>query len=143
MSEHMSNIKLVGCMNLDRYFAAMIDNFAALILGFIAAVKLSAHGNVAAWTTGGLAFFGYYFLFEVLFGNTPGKWCSGLRVRTLAGKKCNRWQMSIRSILRVLEVNPLLFGGLPAALAICLTPQRQRIEDIIAGTVVIRRAQLN
>jgi uncharacterized RDD family membrane protein YckC len=142
MLDHPNIVKLVGCMNRDRFFAAVIDDFPAMILGFIAAVRFSSFGEVASWTAGGICFFGYYFLSEVIFGNTFGKWCCDLRIRTLAGKKCRWWQMSIRSILRVLEVNPLLFGALPAGVALLLTPQRQRIGDLIAGTVVVRRAHV-
>ena len=39
--------------------------------------------------------------------------------------------------MRLLEVNPLLFGGLPAGIAILTSERKQRIGDMLAGTVVV------
>ena len=35
------------------------------------------------------------------------------------------------------EVNPFLLGGLPAGLVLMVTPRRQRIGDLVAGTYVL------
>jgi uncharacterized RDD family membrane protein YckC len=43
----------------------------------------------------------------------------------------------IRSGLRIFEVNPLLLGGLPAGLVIIASQRKQRIGDLLAGTVVV------
>jgi uncharacterized RDD family membrane protein YckC len=40
-------------------------------------------------------------------------------------------------LLRILEVNPLLIGALPASIAILSSKRRQRIGDMLAGTVVV------
>jgi uncharacterized RDD family membrane protein YckC len=39
--------------------------------------------------------------------------------------------------LRIIEVNPLLFGGIPAGIAVILSRRKQRIGDLLAGTVVV------
>jgi uncharacterized RDD family membrane protein YckC len=135
--------KLIGCNSLDRYFAALFDSLPATILAIFAAVKLSPYGVVASWTGLCLVYFGYFLLLEILLGNTPGKWCMGLCVRTMYGDPCSCGQMSIRNLFRVMEVNPLLFGALPAAIAILLSGSRQRLGDLVAGTVVIRRARIS
>jgi uncharacterized RDD family membrane protein YckC len=131
--------ELVGCMNLERFFASMIDNVIALVFVLFAAFRLGYLGPVISWSAVGLAYFGYYLLSEVLFGNTFGKWSMGLCIRTLDGKKCSRGQALTRSLLRLVEVNPIFLGGLPAGLAIYFSKRRQRIGDRLAGTVVIRR----
>jgi len=131
--------ELVGCMNLERFFALQIDTFIAFIFVFFAAFRLGYLGPVISWSAVGLAFFGYFLLSEVLFGNTFGKWSMGLCIRTLNGRKCTRGQALTRSLLRLVEVNPILLGGLPAGLAIYFSKRRQRLGDRLAGTVVMRR----
>ena len=131
--------QLVGCMNLERFFAATFDSFLALIAALAVAMQFGSRGDVAAWTAAALAFFGYYLISEAILGNTFGKWVMGLRIRTLAGHKITSGQALIRSLLRVVEVNPLLFGALPAAAAMFFSKRRQRIGDRLAGTVVVPR----
>jgi uncharacterized RDD family membrane protein YckC len=137
-----SEEQLVGCMNLDRYFAAIFDNFLAVIAALGAAMQLGSRGDVAAWAAAALAFFGYYLVSEVVLRNTFGKWVMGLRIRTLRGDKITSGQALVRSLLRVLEVNPILFGALPAAVAMFFSKRRQRIGDRLAGTVVVPRSDL-
>jgi uncharacterized RDD family membrane protein YckC len=43
----------------------------------------------------------------------------------------------VRTLLRLLEANPLLFGGLPAGVAILLSGRNQRLGDLAAGTMVV------
>jgi len=127
------------CRIQDRFFAHVIDNFIAVILALIAAAKTAPLGNVAAWGAAGAVYFGYYFLSETLFGNTFGKWCCGLCVRTVLGQRCRVWQMTVRSLLRILETNPILLGTLPAGIAVLTSRRRQRLGDRLAGTVVVPR----
>jgi len=58
-------------------------------------------------------------------------------VRKLDGSPCDWKAALIRGGLRLFEVNPLLLGGLPAGLVIISTSQKQRLGDILAGTVVV------
>jgi len=132
--------QLVGCMNLDRFFAALFDNFIAVIAALGAAMQFGGHGDGAAWAAAAVAFFGYYLVSEVVFGNTFGKWAMGLRIRTVEGDKITSRQALVRSLLRVLEVNPILLGALPAAAAMFFSKRRQRIGDRLAGTVVVPRS---
>jgi hypothetical protein len=43
----------------------------------------------------------------------------------------------LRTLLRVIEVNPILLGALPAGIMLLVTKRRQRLGDLLAGTVVI------
>jgi uncharacterized RDD family membrane protein YckC len=40
----------------------------------------------------------------------------------------------------LVEVNPILLGGLPAAAVVALSPTRQRLGDLVAGTYVLTAA---
>jgi uncharacterized RDD family membrane protein YckC len=133
---------LMGEMGKDRWFAAVMDNLPATILALVAAPQAVAYGNAAAWTAGAAAYFGYYFVSEVLFRNTLGKLFMGLCIRQTSGARCTRAQLSIRSLFRILEVNPILLGALPAALSIVFSKRKQRIGDLVAGTIVVRRSEL-
>lgn len=79
----------------------------------------------------------YYVLLEGLTGSTVGKWVMRIRVVDQDGKAPGLVKAFIRSVFRVIDSNPLLLAGLPAALAIVVTERRQRIGDMAAGTYVI------
>jgi uncharacterized RDD family membrane protein YckC len=84
-----------------------------------------------------LFYLAYFIVLEALWSRTLGKYFQGLVVRKLDGSRCD-WRASIiRNVLRVVEVNPLLFGGLPAGIAILLSQRKQRIGDWLAGTLVV------
>jgi uncharacterized RDD family membrane protein YckC len=131
--------ELIGCMNLERFFALQIDSAIALILALIAGMKFGSFDPIVSWTAAIVAYFGYYLLSETLFGNTFGKWSMGLCIRTLSGQKCTVRQAVIRSLLRLVEVNPVILGALPAGIAMFFSKRRQRFGDMLAGTVVLRR----
>jgi uncharacterized RDD family membrane protein YckC len=96
-------------------------SFAGQLLA-VAAVLLSGWGWDVAW--------------EVLGGGrTPGKRALGLRVVRADGAPVGPAESLVRNLLRALEVP---FGYAPGALAIALTPRRQRLGDVVAGTLVVR-----
>jgi uncharacterized RDD family membrane protein YckC len=121
-----------------RYIAANVDALLAAIF-MLLALKAnpwdyrSLHIAVAV-----LAFLAYYFIFESLFSRTPGKLLMGLVVRKFDGSKCGWREAAIRTGFRVIEVNPLLFGALPACVLILISQNRQRLGDKVADTVVVR-----
>jgi uncharacterized RDD family membrane protein YckC len=88
-----------------------------------------------------ILFFGvylsYYLLLEGLWSRTIGKFLQGLVVRKLDGSRCGWTAALIRTLSRLIEVNPLLLGGLPAGVAIITTNRKQRIGDLLAQTVVV------
>ena len=133
---------LTGDMSKDRMFAAVMDSLPAMILALLAGPRLAAYGNIAAWTAAAFGYFGYYLVSELLFSNTAGKWIMGLCIRQVSGERCTRAQLLIRSLFRLLEVNPILFGDLPAGIAIFCSKRGQRLGDMAAGTVVVRRSEL-
>lgn len=85
---------------------------------------------------------GYYVLLESLLGATAGKLVLGLRVVDATGHRPGIHRVLIRTVLRLIEVNPIAAGGLPAGLFVLFTKNRQRLGDILAGTYVLRLADL-
>ncbi|MDE3125523.1 MAG: RDD family protein [Bacteroidota bacterium] len=49
----------------------------------------------------GLVVFVYYFLFELIFARTPGKWFSRSKVVTKTGNRPRIWSIFLRSIVRL------------------------------------------
>jgi uncharacterized RDD family membrane protein YckC len=81
-------------------------------------------------------YLGYFFLFESVVGSSPGKLLFGLWVRRIEGGRCSWQQAAVRTLARVVEVNPLFLGAIPAGVAILVSTNRQRFGDMLAGTTV-------
>src|SRR5262249_14261781 len=117
--------------------AVGIDGSLAFVLSLIAAGMVNSFGGAAVITAVCSAHFAYFFVFEALWSRTPGKYLFGLRVCQLDGSRCTLRSAMLRTLLRVSEVNPLLFAALPAGIVLLITERKQRLGDILAGTVVI------
>jgi len=63
-------------------------------------------------------YLGYFFILEVLWSRTPGKFMQGLVVRNIDGTRSSLKSRLVRTIAGLLEANPILFGGIPAGIAI-------------------------
>lgn len=130
----------IGNAGRPRILAAIVDNLLATIFAFMAvAVLQPQNGVLSACIVCGL-YLSYFFVFEALWCRTPGKFLQGLEVRKIDGSKCSTADAAIRTLARILEVNPLLLGGLPAGVAILTTKRKQRIGDLLARTIVVSKA---
>jgi uncharacterized RDD family membrane protein YckC len=137
--EAPKQVVLSGRVNTNRFLAANIDHMFAVVLFFAVGMNSAELlGNIGAGAAALSTYVCYYFLSEWLIGSTPGKLLFGLVVRQLNGDRCRAHQIGIRTLLRFLEVNPLLLGAIPAAIAVWCTERGQRIGDILAGTVVVQ-----
>ncbi|HSN89728.1 MAG TPA: RDD family protein [Anaeromyxobacteraceae bacterium] len=97
---------------------------------------LSAAGQILAVLTVFLSSWGWDVAWETLGrGQTPGKRALGLRVVRADGAPIGLVESLARNLLRAVEV-PL--GYAPAVLAVALGPRRQRLGDLVAGTLVVR-----
>lgn len=81
--------------------------------------------------------FAYFPITEWYWGRTLGKVVSGTVVVNKYGNNPNIVQAVLRSILRLVEVNPFLFGGIPAGIIVLISKRKQRAGDILAGTYVV------
>jgi uncharacterized RDD family membrane protein YckC len=84
--------------------------------------------------------FAFYFIFESAVGATPGKLATGLRVLKKDGGRCTIGAAFVRNLLRFVDALPFLY--LFGALFVSLTPYKQRLGDLAAGTVVANKRQL-
>jgi len=84
----------------------------------------------------------YFPVLEGLLGRTLGKVVSGTVVVDEFGGRPRIDRAAIRAIAGLLECNPLLAGGLPAAVIIWFSPTRQRWGDLLARTFVLRAQDL-
>jgi uncharacterized RDD family membrane protein YckC len=84
----------------------------------------------------------YFVVFEALWGRTLGKLVTGTIVIDRDGRAPGFTKAIARTLLRLIEVNPLLIGGLPAGIALLVTKRHQRMGDLLAGTYVVRKKYL-
>jgi len=128
---------MIGDASKARLIAVFIDHlFAfALMLSVLAFVPESL--PVVKAILFFVVYLAYFVVLEALWSRTFGKLFQGLVVRKLDGRPCDWKAALVRSALRIIEVNPLLFGGLPAGLVIIASERKQRIGDLLAGTLVV------
>lgn len=126
-----------------RYIAAFADNMLAFLVSGIIVTGITAKLVPSQWmalqavaAVGG--YLGYFFVFEALISMTPGKLATGVKVCAFDGSRCTPKQVLIRTSFRIIEVNPFT-GGLIGALCIVFSRNRQRLGDMVAGTIVVLR----
>jgi uncharacterized RDD family membrane protein YckC len=73
---------------------------------------------------------------EALFGATPGKLAFGLRVELVGGGRPGVGRAIIRNLLRPIDIIPPYLGAVGLSL-MTVTSLRQRLGDLVAGTVVV------
>jgi uncharacterized RDD family membrane protein YckC len=130
---------LIGDASKARIIAFVIDNLLGGLCSVLAVGSVHADSSIVGGTTLCFTYLGYFFIFEMLWSRTPGKFMQGLVVRNIDGTPAGLKGHLIRTIARVLEANPILLGGIPAGIAIISSAKKQRIGDSLAGTVVVPR----
>jgi uncharacterized RDD family membrane protein YckC len=84
----------------------------------------------------------YYPLTEGLTGLTFGKFVCGLRVVDEQGARPGLGKATLRTLCRLVEINPLVLGGVPAGISVYTSPARQRLGDRTARTFVVKAEDL-
>jgi uncharacterized RDD family membrane protein YckC len=84
----------------------------------------------------------YYVVPEWLWGRTLGKLITGTVIVNESGGRPGLGQVVVRTLMRLIEVNPLLMGGIPAGIVAAISKRKQRLGDMIANTYVIRSRDL-
>lgn len=77
----------------------------------------------------------YFLVPEAMFGATPGKWWTHVKVVRLDGRPLTWRDVALRNVLRVVDYQPLLY--LLGGIVLGLTSGSQRIGDLVAGTTVV------
>jgi len=128
---------IIGDASKARLIAVFIDHIVASALMLFVVALVPEHLAVVKAVLFFLVYLAYFVVLEALWSRTLGKFFQGLVVRKLDGTRIDWKAALLRGGLRIVEVNPLLLGGLPAALVINASKRKQRIGDLIAGTVVV------
>jgi len=130
-------MNVTGDASKARLIAVFIDHIAAFALMMLVVGLVPEDFPLVKALFFFLIYLAYFVVLEALWSRTLGKFVEGLVVRKLDGSRCDWTAATIRGVLRIIEVNPLLLGGLPAGLVIISTERKQRIGDLLAGTVVV------
>lgn len=149
----MANISITTTQNVTidytlsgfsaRFFAFLIDwliILAWVIIHWFIGYSIfndSGASQIYIWIVV-IPFFSFYTLIMeyVMNGQTPGKRSMGIRVLMLNGKEPTFLDYFIRWSLRFVEI--YLSSGVLACVMISTTDKKQRIADIIAGTVLVK-----
>ena len=131
---------MIGDASKARLIAVFIDHLFAFALTLLVVALVPESLPVIKAVFFFLTYLAYFVLLEALWSRTLGKFFQGLIVRKLDGSRCDWKAALIRSALRIVEVNPLLIGGFPAGLVIITSERKQRIGDLLAGTLVVSTA---
>ncbi len=133
----------------ERFVARLIDGIIVNIVAFVLSLFMldKDYWVLVTGLFSGVLMFGYFVLFEVTQGSSPGKKLLGLEVRGPGGAaKPDAKQSAIRNAFTLLAVVPY-FGGLLAFIAyvviaatISSSPTKQGKHDELAGgTQVLKR----
>jgi len=128
---------IIGDASKARLIAVFVDHFIAFGLMLLAVALTPESLPIVKASFFFLVYLTYFVVLEGLWSRTVGKFFQGLVVRKLDGTRCDWKAALIRSALRIVEVNPILLGGLPAGLVIVASKRNQRIGDLLAGTLVV------
>lgn len=90
-----------------------------------------------------LGILGYYVLLEGLTGYTIGKFALRIKAVNERGRPPGVGKSILRSLIRIVETNPLLLGGLPAGISVLATKKKQRLGDLAANTFVVKVKDLD
>jgi uncharacterized RDD family membrane protein YckC len=112
-----------------------------LLVGIATRLLLVALGDSAQSADALLVLLGlqftYFFVYEARTGQTIGKRMFHVRVGTLTGAPLTGRQVAIRNAFRIVDALPIFYAS--GLLSIMRTgrARRQRIGDVVAGTVVV------
>lgn len=127
-----------------RALAMTVDTlvqYVVLGLGFVAFTYLLSDASEiapAVWIVGVFAIHWFYFVaFELAWsGQTPGKRLVGIRVVRAGGYPVTWVSVLARNLVRVIDALPGVYGvGL---IAVFCEPERRRLGDLVARTLVVR-----
>lgn len=122
---------------LARHIASAVDNTLMIVLIVVLAKQVDEQNIPLQALVVVATYLGYFFASEALTSRTVGKLLTGLKVVDFDGERCTLSQIGIRTLFRLLEVNPLLLGAIPAAASIIFSRHKQRFGDKFARTVVV------
>ncbi|MEK4429901.1 MULTISPECIES: RDD family protein [Paenibacillus] len=135
-----------GASIFFRRWAAWMIDFILIVFGYGGLVYFTAKKVSEAETPNMgmvvmlflIGSFCYYLLLEGLTGYTLGKFVLRIQVVNEEGRPPGMAKSLIRTLIQLVDTNPLFFLGLPAGLCVLVTPRKQRIGDMAANTYVVK-----
>jgi len=132
MNNNMADLRHgTNCVG-NRAVALWID-YLVMVALFMIPLLISEHLSFLAILLPVL----YLPILEGIKGYTLGKLILRIRVVNEKGYPPGILKAVIRTVLKLIEANPFLVGGLPAGIVTILTRNRQRLGDLAAGTYVV------
>src|SRR5262245_57935162 len=120
-----------GNSGKPRLVAMMVDGLVAAAIGILIAAKTPGLTTVSSAVVCAAVYLAYFLVGEGPWGRTLGKLLTGLVVRRLNGEPCGWAASTVRTALRLIEVNPLLLGAVPGGLLVMLSSRKQRLGDML------------
>jgi len=122
---------------------SILISVLSVAVGFVSFFSILGADFVGAMLllVGFLLVHGYFVYFEVMGnGQTPGKRAFGLRSLRCDGRSLTLRDSLLRNLLRTVDWMP--WGYSLGVVVMLAGSQRQRLGDLVAGTVVVREAPL-
>lgn len=125
-----------------RWAATYIDT---ILLGSLIGLVLSVDEAYSFFVMLGVILFVlcYYILLEGLTGYTAGKFALRIRAVNSEGQAPGLVKSLLRTVVRIVDTNPFLAGGLPAGITVLVTKKKQRLGDMAANTFVVKTRDLS
>jgi uncharacterized RDD family membrane protein YckC len=124
-----------------RVLAIIVDGLVLGVLFWVMSLlfgETSTAGGGASASLGIVGTFAYYALLEGYLGQTVGKMLLGIKVvREDNGDVPGFGAAAIRTVMRVIDVLP--FAYLVGFIAIQISGKNQRLGDMLANTLVVRK----
>ncbi|MDD4282094.1 MAG: RDD family protein [Candidatus Methanofastidiosa archaeon] len=127
---------------VQRAVALIIDQIiigvalVVLIFAGVLSTSMSAGAVVAIMGVQWVLWLVYFTFFEGSSGQTIGKRFMNIRVISADGSDLSYAQAMVRSLLRIVDSLPTLY--ILGIILVIVTRERQRLGDMVAGSVVIR-----
>ena len=127
---------------VQRAVALIIDQIiigvalVVLILAGVLSTSMSAGAVVAIMGVQWVLWLVYFTFLEGSSGQTIGKRFMNIRVISADGSDLSYAQAMVRSLLRIVDSLPTLY--ILGIILVIVTRERQRLGDMVAGSVVIR-----
>jgi len=125
---------------IDAFILTLVWMLLSAVSGDMATQDTSVRFNLNGWWL--VLFlstlFGYHFVLEAAFGASIGKWLLGVRVADVSGAPAKPRALFLRNVLRFVDVLPFYY--LMGIVAVAASKRRQRLGDMAAGTIVVRKA---
>lgn len=127
---------------VQRAVALIIDQIligvalVVLIFAGVLSTSMSAGAVIAIMGVQWVLWLVYFTFFEGSSGQTIGKRFMNIRVISADGSDLSYTQALVRSLLRIVDSLPTLY--ILGIILVIVTRERQRLGDMVAGSVVIR-----